>query len=199
MNKQLITLAHYMAGEFENKAQALENPAWFVHLHLWQRPVFLFNDDSITFYAEQANIVKLDYPYRPRIIRLCWHNQLQLIQVKYYMLKNPENVRGGGKNSELLTSLTPEDVEFLPNCTLNVKITELDGDNYHFITEPATSEKCTFNYQDNTYQVELGFMATSTEFKTYDKGINPTTGAALWGALMGPYIFTKIQNFALLI
>ncbi len=199
MNKQLITLAHYMAGEFENKAQSLENPAWFVHLHLWQRPVFLFNDNSITFYVEQANIVKLDYPYRPRIIRLCWHDQLQLIQVKYYMLKNPENVRGGGKNPQFLTSLTPEDVEFLPNCTLNVKSTELDADNYHFITEPATAEKCTFNYQDNTYQVELGFMATSTEFKTYDKGINPTTQEALWGALMGPYIFTKIQNFELLI
>lgn len=68
----LIVLGEYLAGKFDNREQALADPAWFVHLQLWQRPVNLFTEDSITLFAEQANIVNLDRPYRQRIMRLMW-------------------------------------------------------------------------------------------------------------------------------
>jgi CpeT/CpcT family (DUF1001) len=195
MSKPLIKLAQYMAGQFENKLQAIADPAWYVHLHLWQRPLSLFSENSISFYAEQANIVKLDQPYRPRIIRLCTEGEK--LQAKYYMIKNAELVRGGGNNPILLQSLTIDDVEFLPSCTLNINYEPLEPNNYQFITQPATEQKCSFSYQGNSYQVELGFEANPQEFKTYDKGIDPQTGKALWGALLGPYVFTKIEDFSL--
>jgi hypothetical protein len=31
---ELITLASYMAGKFDNQQQALAEPVWYVHLHL---------------------------------------------------------------------------------------------------------------------------------------------------------------------
>ena len=49
---ELIALARYMAGEFDNREQAIADPAWYVHLHLWQRPVPLFLEDSFTLFAE---------------------------------------------------------------------------------------------------------------------------------------------------
>jgi hypothetical protein len=38
-SQTLITLAQWLAGEFENRSQALDQPAWFVHLRLWHRHV----------------------------------------------------------------------------------------------------------------------------------------------------------------
>lgn len=43
---QLTTLASYLAGEFSNQAQAIEQPAWYVSLRLWIRPVPIFSEDS---------------------------------------------------------------------------------------------------------------------------------------------------------
>lgn len=59
-----------MTGEFDNREQALVEPAWYVHLRLWQVPIPLFTEDSITLFAEQTNIVSSERPYRPRLIRL---------------------------------------------------------------------------------------------------------------------------------
>jgi hypothetical protein len=196
-SSDLITLALYLAGEFDNQQQAIADPAWYVHLRLWQRPIPLFTDDSLTLFAEQANIVKLDHPYRPRILRLrqC-DTQPSALQVQYYMFKDPEAVRGAGSNPALLKTLTPADIEFLPGCTLTVTQQKLAPNTYQFSTSPATEERCCFSYSGSTYQVFLGFDATPDEFRTYDKGIDPTTGKAIWGALMGPFRFNKRQDFS---
>jgi len=36
ISQQLQTLAQYITGEFDNKKQAAAEPAWYVHLRLWQ-------------------------------------------------------------------------------------------------------------------------------------------------------------------
>jgi hypothetical protein len=56
--------------------------------------------------------------------------------------------------------------------------------------------RCCFQYQEQTRQVVLGFEADEQRFLSYDRGVDPETGQGLWGALMGPYEFQKIQNFA---
>ena len=197
LSPELITLARYMAGEFDNQQQAIAQPVWYVHLRLWQRPVPLFTEDSLTLFAEQANIVNLDKPYRPRILRLQSSDTTPAsLQVQYYMLKDTEAIRGAGRNPELLRQLTSEDIEFLPGCNLTVKQQQLAPNSYEFSASSATGTPCGFSYQGNSYQVSLGFEATAEEFRSYDKGIDPTTGKAIWGALMGPFRFTKRQDFA---
>lgn len=197
LSPELITLARYMAGEFDNQQQAIAEPAWYVHLRLWQRPVPLFTEDSLTLFAEQANIVNLDKPYRQRILRLYKKNTTsECLQVQYYMLKVPDALRGAGRNPELLEQLTPEQIEFLPGCTLTIQQRQVAPNSYEFSTSSTTGEPCSFSYEGNNYQVSLGFEATPQEFRSYDKGIDPTTGKAVWGALLGPYRFTKRQDFA---
>ncbi|WP_233220764.1 chromophore lyase CpcT/CpeT [Chlorogloea sp. CCALA 695] len=183
ISPDLKTLADYMTGEFDNQEQALADPAWYVHLKLWQVPVQLFTEDSITFFAEQANIVSLNRPYRPRLIRL---QQKQEIKVQYYMPKNPSAVNGASTNIDLLKTLTVEDFELLPGCLLDVKI-----ENKVFTASLPQGAKCCFNYAGETKQVSLGFQARQDEFLSYDKGIDSETGKALWGAILGPFRFQK--------
>jgi hypothetical protein len=187
---QLTTLATYLAGEFSNQQQALEQPAWYVNLRLWIRPVPIFTRDSITLFAEQANILKLDQPYRPRILRL---RQKETIEIEFYMLNDIATAKGAGQNQDLIQQITPEKITFLPNCTLTVATKQLTNGQYSFATTPATKQPCRVNYQGTTFQVFLGLEATSDELQIYDKGIDPETGKGTWGALMGAYRFTKLQ------
>lgn len=205
LSPELTVLGRYLAGEFDNQTQAIAEPTWYVHLRLWHRPISLFAEDSITLFAEQASSVTLDRPYRQRIIRLqqgeCYRTGYRQrasgeLQAEYYMLKNPETVRGGGLRSELLQSLTPDDMEFLPGCTLAIAYQQLAVNTYTFSTSPATDNPCRFTYRGTTYQVALGFDVTSEELRTYDRGIDPTTGKVLWGPMMGPFCFTKLQDFS---
>ncbi len=151
ISPELKTLAQYMTGEFDNQEQALADPAWYVHLRLWQVPVQLFTEDSITFFAEQSNIVSLHRPYRPRLIRL---QQKQDIKVQYYMPKNPSVVNGAATNPELLKTLTVEDFELLPGCLLDVKV----EDKVFTASLPPDAQCCFFIVGATSMTTFLGLL-----------------------------------------
>lgn len=195
---QLLTLANYLAGEFDNREQALADPTWYVHLRLWQRPVPLFQEDSFSIFAEQANIVNLDRPYRQRIIRLLQGSHPDApLKVQYYMPKNPSTLVGAGRNKALLNTLTPDDLELLPSCVLNVTQQLLTPNRYKFAATPPPDTRCCFTFGGNIVQVSLGFEVTDDKFLSYDKGIDSTTGKATWGAILGPYCYTKREQYCL--
>ncbi len=193
ISPQLMTLAAYLAGEFSNQQQASEQPAWYVNLRLWIRPVPIFTDDSLTLFAEQANVIKIDQPYRPRILRL---RQKETIEVEFYMFEDLTTARGAGGNQALIEQITPEKIKFLPDCTLEVASKQLNDGQYCFETTPKTQKPCAVSYQGTTFQVFLGFKATANELQTYDKGIDSKTGKGTWGALMGAYRFSKLRDFS---
>jgi len=185
----LQTLAEYLIGEFDNQAQARESPTWFVHLRLWQRSIQLFEDPTI--FAEQSNVLKLDQPYRQRLLRL--QETEDGLKVQYYQFKDPSLVKGAGQRPELLDRFTQEDIELLPGCTLNVAVKSI-AQGYHFVASPPSDSRCVFSLQGSTIQVALGFEAMSERFLSYDKGIDPETQQPIWGALMGAYEFQKISQ-----
>jgi CpeT/CpcT family (DUF1001) len=192
-SSQLLVLADYLTGEFDNKEQALSDPAWYVHLRLWQVRVPIFAEDSITIFAEQANIISLDKPYRQRIMRLRETGNPDIpITVQYYMPQNPEGLAGGGNDPSTIQNLTADQLELLPGCVLNVSVKEIAPKYYEFSALPPKGAKCTFTYLGNTVQVSLGFEVSQKELKTYDKGIDEQTGRATWGAIMGPFRYTKL-------
>ncbi|GAP96544.1 chromophore lyase CpcT/CpeT [Leptolyngbya sp. NIES-2104] len=181
-------LAQYMAGEFDNQVQARESPTWFVHLRLWQRPVQLFED--LTIFAEQSNVLKLDQPYRQRLLQL--QETENGLKVQYYQFKDPSLVKGAGQRPELLDRLSDQAIELLPGCTLEVTVKSL-AQGFHFIASPPPNSRCAFSLQGSTIQVSLGFEAMPDRFLSYDKGIDPETQQPIWGALMGAYEFQKIN------
>lgn len=191
------TLADYLAGEFDNREQALSDPVWFVHLRLWQRPVPLFTADSLTLFAEQANVLTLDQPYRQRLLRLqpAAGDPQAPIQVQYYAFKDPTLVKGAGQNPQVLQTLTTDEIDLLPGCVLQVTPQQQANHTFQFMALPPPGARCYFTYEQQVRQVALGFEVTPEKFLSYDKGVDPETGKALWGAIMGPYQFTKRQSY----
>ncbi|MER3436076.1 MAG: chorismate mutase [Leptolyngbya sp. ERB_1_1] len=189
--KVLQTLAEYMAGEFDNQAQARESPTWFVHLRLWQRPIKLFGED-LAIFAEQSNVLKLEQPYRQRLLRL--QESEEGLKVQYYQFKDPNRVKGAGQQPQLLDRITDDAIELLPSCTLQVTAKSI-AQGFHFIAISPPDTQCKFSLQGSTIQVSLGFEAMPDSFLSYDKGIDPETQQPIWGALMGAYEFQKVRSY----
>ncbi|MBW4515968.1 MAG: chromophore lyase CpcT/CpeT [Timaviella obliquedivisa GSE-PSE-MK23-08B] len=188
-SQNLTALAQLIAGEFDNKLQAMEQPTWFVHLRLWYRPLPMRIEGNLALFAEQANALTCDRPYRQRVAVLVASSDS--LQVQYLALKQPEKFLGAGANPSLLESLSLDDLETLPGCELTV--TEQAG---RFKAVPPPGAKCYFQYDGATRQVVLGFEVSPGKFWSYDRGVEPDTGQGLWGALMGAYEFQKCEDFA---
>ncbi len=201
---RLEAIASLLTGVFRNPDQALENPAWFVHLQLWQRRTPLFAADSVTLFLEQANVLYLDRPYRQRLLRLT--EEAGQVWGQYYQFQDFSRWRGCGEASERLQGLMLADVAELPGCRVAIAPVPT-GDPTRDPTGDPTEEWqarlvpggcCEFEYEGQKRQVLVGFDVAETEagvsLKTYDKGIDPETGQGLWGALMGPYEFWKLGD-----
>ncbi len=211
----LTALATYLSGEFENREQAAAEPAWYVHLRLWQRPVpSLCNGETYTFFLEQASVAAGTPPYRQRILQITSassqsdssqsdsspENQLR---GQYFGLANPLQFQGAGMRPALLNSLSAKGLVSLPNS--GAKILYQPGrspDSYQFQSALKDGQYCSFEYDNQRRYVYLGFeigpqAGDRIELKVYDKGIDPDTGRGLWGALMGPFNMVKQANFSI--
>ena len=189
ISSQLLQLASLMAGEFSNREQSLDQPIWFVNLVWWQRPIPFNVLGSIAIFAEQANALILDRPYRQRILQFVESDGK--IQVKYWGFKDANAWSGAGKDSDRLNQITINDIEPLAGCLLDVTFA-----NGCYKAEMPKDAKCCFQYMDESRQVILGFEVTAQEFWSGDRGVNPETGTATWGAIMDFYKFKKIQDFS---
>jgi len=189
VSKELLTLTSWMAGEFSNREQALDQPVWFVNLVWWQRPIPFNVLGSIAIFAEQANVLKSDRPYRQRILQFIESDSK--IQVKYWGFKDPSAWMGAGKSRDRLNQITINDIEPLSGCLLDVSLT-----NGCYKAEMPKDAKCCFQYLNESRQVVLGFEVSADEFWSGDRGVDPETGSAIWGAIMDFYKFKKIQDFS---
>ncbi len=187
---RLTILAQWLVGEFDNGNQAKEQPNWFVHIRLWHRLLPIKIDGNLAIFAEQAPIIKLAQPYRQRILVLKPSDNPAKFIGQYYGFKDPNQFRGAGTNPHLLNQLSPEDLVNLPGCALT--ITEQEQ---KFIAQPEPGAKCFFEYDGQIRQVVLGLEVREDGFKSFDRGVDPETGKGLWGALIGPYEYQKIQGF----
>jgi len=191
----LQTIAEWLSGEFDNREQAIADPVWFVHLRLWHRPLPFRVEGNPAFLAEQANMLDPDHPYRQRVLILqppSTRSDSPIGQVEYRAFRHPEQMKGAGAHPERMQPLRPEDLLSLPGCILHLSETAQG-----FKAEPLPDARCFFQYEGKTRQVVLGFEVEPQAFRSFDRGVDPETGQGLWGALMGPYQFTKRHSFAL--
>lgn len=153
---ELITLAADLAREFDNESQAIADPAWYVHLRWWHRPIPLFAQDSLSLFAEQANVLNLDRPYRPRILRLQPGRDRQAIaRIQDYGFRDPEARRGAARDRLRLERIAPEHLQDLPGCALTVA--RSPGTD-RFRAVPPPEARCCFTY---SRWVPLNFSVTT--------------------------------------
>jgi hypothetical protein len=199
--ENLDRLCHCLAGVFQNRDQALADPAWFVHFKLWMHPIPLFAADSTTFFLEQASAAYPQPPYRQRVLRV--RLLAGELTAEYYALKDPLAFQGSTQQPERLQALTPDQVRSLSGSRLRVKAI-MQPEAIRFEARQTPGERCQFTVDGEEKWVELAFDAIAPSssnagvaaFWMHDKGIEPQTGKATWGATNGPFKLVKIEDWS---
>ena len=180
-DENLDQLIEWMTGEFDSKAQADKDTA-FYNISLKMKRVWKDKPNGAWIYVEQALASKPDKPYRQRMYFLS-----QITDDEYssdvYELPDPEKYVGAWKDPTKLEGLTLFDLKHKSGCTV---IIFYDGFQYGGQTRTGSCKSSLDGAEYATSEVTV----LNGEIKTWDRGFD-SDGNQVWGSTSGPYIFKK--------
>ena len=100
----IAALARWMAADFSNQEQAIENPPFYAHIRVCMRPVSLGLSSGVSLFLEQAYDYMLNNPYRLRVLNL--RNAQNHIILENYTVKEEQRFYGASRNLERLKTLS---------------------------------------------------------------------------------------------
>ncbi len=185
----IITLARWMASDFSNQAQAFENPPFFAHIRVCMRPLPVELLDGVSLYLEQAYDIELNSPYRVRVLKLV--PMADRIDIENYAIANEEQFYGASRDRQKLQELKTAEFKLMPGCTF---ITHWTGSSFKGRVEPGKG--CMVVRKGKKTYLDSEFEIDGDKFISHDRGRDPETDAHVWGALAGPFEFTRRASFA---
>jgi hypothetical protein len=186
----ILTLTRLMAGEFSNQQQAFENPPMYAHIRVCMRPLPSdFFDEGRGLFLEQAYDFMINQPYRVRVLQFVVENEQILL--KNCQVNDSETLYGASRNLEQLSHLTPDRVEVMSGCEMNVMWT---GKSYKGTIVPGRA--CRVFRNDQETYLDNEFEVFEHKLYSLDRGRDLETGERVWGSIAGPFDFDRVQSFA---
>ncbi len=185
----ILTLARWMASDFSNQAQAFENPPFFAHIRVCMRPLPVELLGGVSLYLEQAYDIELNSPYRVRVLKLV--PIADRIDIENYAIANEEQFYGASRDLQKLQELKKAEFKLMPGCTF---ITHWTGSSFKGSVEPGKG--CMVVRKGKNTYLDSEFEIDGDKFISHDRGRDPETDAHVWGALAGPFEFTRRASFA---
>ena len=185
----VATLTQWMAAEFSNQAQAIENPPFFAHIKVCMRPLPKGFQSGVSLYLEQAYNFQLNKPYRVRVLHFIQRENDVLLE--NYKVKDEENYYGAARDLEKLATLSADDLEPMGGCDILVEWT---GSSFRGKVEPG--KQCMVVRKGANTYLDNEFIVTESHMTSYDRGRDPETDELVWGSVAGPFEFEKVARFA---
>ncbi len=185
----ILTLARWMASDFSNQAQAFENPPFFAHIRVCMRPLPVELLGGVSLYLEQAYDIELNSPYRVRVLKLV--PIADRIIIENYAIVNEEQFYGASRDLQKLQELKTAEFKLMPGCTF---ITQWTGSSFKGSVEPGKG--CMVVRKGKNTYLDSEFEIDGDKFISHDRGRDPETDSHVWGALAGPFEFTRRASFA---
>ena len=185
----IVTLARWMAADFSNQAQAFENPPFFAHIRVCMRPLPVEVLDGISLYLEQAYDIELHVPYRVRVLKLVPVGDR--IDIENYAIENEAQFYGASRDPQRLQEIKTAQLTLLPGCTF---FTQWTGSSFKGFVEPGKG--CSVVRKGKKTYLDSEFEIDGNKFISHDRGRDPENDAHVWGALAGPFEFTRRASFA---
>lgn len=184
----VATLMRWMAADYSNQEQAIENPPFFAHIRVCMRPLPPDLLAAPSLFLEQAYDFALDQPYRVRVLRFLTEGDRILLE--NYKVQDEATFIGAARDLTKLATLTGDRLEKMPGCDMNVTWTgrcfqgQVIGKGCVVVRKEVTT------YLDNTFEVDGETLIS------YDRGRDPETDELVWGSVAGPFHFVPRQWFA---
>ena len=185
----VTTLTQWMAADFSNQEQAIENPPFFAHIRVCMRPLPTGFQSGISLYLEQAYHFQIDKPYRVRVLHFIQRENDILLE--NYRVKAEETFHGAARDLNKLATLSADDLEPMGGCDIIVQ-----WENNCFVGQVEPGKKCTVVRNGATTYLDNKFIVTESHMTSYDRGRDPQTDKLVWGSVAGPFEFEKRERFA---
>jgi len=185
----LLTLARWMAADFSNQEQAIENPPFFAHIRVCIRPLPPTLLSGLSFIVEQAYDYMVNQPYRLRVLKLL--ETSGQIEIENYTVRGEEKFYGASRDLPRLQTLQAEHLEKLPGCNMHVSWT---GHSFQGNVEPGKA--CMVVRKDKSTYLDSTFEIDGDRFISHDVGRDPETDERVWGSIAGPFEFVRLTSFA---
>ena len=187
-SKDIKTLVNWMAADFSNQAQAYENPPFFASIRVCMRPLpdELLGGPSL--FLEQAYDFMLQNPYRVRVLK--FNIVDDRIELENYKVQEQEQFFGASRDREKLQKLTPDLIEKMPGCDMNV-----DWMGNHFQGKIKPGKACIVERKGKVTYLDNSFEIDPEKLISYDRGRDPETDELVWGSIAGPFEFTPVERF----
>lgn len=188
-SSNLLTLAHWMAGEFSNKQQAADNPSLFAHIHVYFRPLPYDFFSAVGFYSEQVYDYDLWSPYRQGVHRLI--DKGDHIYIENYSLDDPIRFAGASRYSDILKTISHDVIQRRSHCSM---LFRREGEKYLGEVEPGNN--CLIPRDGQLTYLVSEVELTPTTWDSRDRGFDPETHEYVWGSEHGHLSFVKLESFA---
>lgn len=182
-------LTKWMAADFSNQSQAIENPPFFAHIQVCMRPLPKGFLSGISLYLEQAYNYQLQQPYRVRVLHFMQREEDVLLE--NYKVKDEEKFYGAARDRNKLLTLTADDLETMDGCDI---IVQQEGSSFRGKVEPG--KKCMVMRKGMNTYLDNEFIVTEDHMTSYDRGRDPATDELMWGSVAGPFEFDKLIRFS---
>ncbi len=192
-------LATWLAADWSNKSQALDNPQFWSHIHVCFRPLsWEFLDGCYSFYSESAYDYALGRPYKSAVYRIVEEGSGAL-ELECYKLKDASEFWLGAHEPEILEDLRASDLELMTeHCNTIYQFNEANA-RYNGNCRPGN--KCIIRragrgpptYVDSTLELQ------QHRYSAWDLGRDPETHERVWGTAAGPFEFIREKDLAHLV
>lgn len=182
-------LARLMAGDFSNQEQAYANPPFYAHIRVCMRPLPPELFGGVSLFLEQAYDFMINNPYRLRVLKLILVDDR--IELENYKVKDEAQFYGASRDPGRLKGLTPDHLEKMPGCDMNVIWT-----GHSFKGEIKPGKQCVVVRKNKTTYLDNSFEVDEHQLISIDRGRDPETDEIVWGSLAGAFEFSRRTSFA---
>jgi hypothetical protein len=181
----LNRLVGWMVGSFSSEEQAAADSD-FLDIRLEMVQIWPARTEGRWLYVEQASALTLDQPYRQRIYRLYRRDDTTLVSA-VYELNEPLRLAGAWRTPASLDFLTPDSLIPRTGCAM---VLHPRGDTA--FVGSTVDKQCISDHRGAAYATSE-VRVTETYLYTWDRGFD-STGAQIWGAEKGGYLFKKLSE-----
>lgn len=185
----LATLVRWMAGDFSNQAQAVENPPFFAHIRVCMRPLPANFLEGTCLFLEQAYDYALNQPYRLRVLEFLTVDDRILLH--NHSIANGEKYHGAARDLNLLNTVQASDIITMPGCSMWVNWT-----GHSFVGSIEPGKGCRVNWKGQDTYLDNEFEISEGTLMSLDRGRDPVTEERVWGSIAGPFHFVQRTSFA---
>lgn len=185
-------LAKWLAAEWGNREQAMENPAMWAHIHVVFYPLPWSFLDGYSFYTESAYDYNIGLPYKTSVVRL-EEGPDESVELASYKITNADEYWMGAHRPELLEGLSKDELTRMADACNTVYRWDALRNKFKGGSKPGKGCIIRRGGVERETYLDSALELTKTFYSAWDVGRDIATEERVWGPPAGAFEFVVVR------